>query len=473
MTNRLLLACYAFLTIASAVQVTRIGDQSAYFWPHARGSALGYSTTGLVAPGNLNSSLSWSWHHPEGTYHTVLVGAPLIDDERSIYISSEDGVRKFSHEGEMLWRYAPRGPVSSCPSLMSGALFGNTVNGWVFALDMTSGKEVWAAKKAENIPDETGYVESHEGIVVTGVDSGVNGGATRILGLNATDGSTVWEFNSSHQLRNVMPVFTGDSAFLVMDIHGGLVKHSLHNDTLLWRADPPKKSEHSSSEGGVMIGPDDTAFTCSNYEGSGKPGDQGVLRAYESEHGMLLWERVLDYPCNSWPAVTPNGQSVIVPTGASMSSAASGDVELMWRFRRSPRQMQDYSLSLGNSELDTYGQPVREAAVLAFNAQTGESQWSTELPMYGRLAARGDEEGYLQRKKLHHRDQCLPTQLTAPTISGDGTVYVGRADGLLYAVKRGNYTTFDAAAGFMHPGTAWAPGMMAVASCDGLFVWKF
>mmetsp|Transcript_20722 Transcript_20722/g.64727 ORF Transcript_20722/g.64727 Transcript_20722/m.64727 type:complete len:149 (-) Transcript_20722:81-527(-) len=148
----------------------------------------------------------------------------------------------------------------------------------------------------------------------------------------------------------------------------------------------------------------------------------------------------------------------------------------MAQFRKSPREMHEFSLSLGDKELKTYGKPEKTAAIRAFDARTGAPTWSTELPPYGRKAARGDEEGYLERKRLMNpRDQCLPAQFGAPTISADGTIYVGRADGLLYAVESGTgkFRTFDAEAGFLHPGTSWAPGMMAVTTCDGLFVWNY
>merc|ERR1712129_289331 len=140
-----------------------------------------------------------------------------------------------------------------------------------------------------------------------------------------------------------------------------------------------------------------------------------------------------------------------------MGPAATKE-ELRKAFGKNPVEMQAFSLSLGDFELSKYARARRSAAIQAFTAQNGERLWSTELPPYGRMAARGDEEGYFERVKLHHRDQCLPAQFSSPTISGDGMVYVGRADGGLYAVNQHKFTKFDAGAGALHPGTSWAPG---------------
>jgi len=481
-----LVACSALVTAATAISLQLYGFKSApgvkadsaepqYHWPHARGKVGSYSTASFAGPANLTSAFSWSWHHPAGIYHTIVVGGPLIDDQNNLYISAEDGIRKFSPEGAVLWYYAPRGPISTCPSLYQGALYGNDCSGWVFALDMATGREIWAEKKAYSVPGDTGYVEAHDGVVVTGVDAGSFGGATRVLGLDAKDGRTLWEYKSTGVFWNIMPVFPGDGSFIVMDFHGGLYKHALHSATLLWEAPSPLVSHYSFSDGGVMLGPDGDAYTCSNYNATGQPGSKGVLRAYRLQDGFLRWERVLPVPCNSWPVVTPDNSAVIVPTGAFVASPAASDPVILGKFAKTPEEMHAWSLSLGSGERKAYGLPEITAAVAAFSAQTGLPLWSTSLPPYGRYAAAGDEEGVLVRRALGHRDQCLPAQFNAPTLSADGTIYVGRADGKLYAVGQGTgtFSTFAAGAGFLHPGTAWAPGMMAVSSCDGLFVWRY
>eukprot|EP00409_Alexandrium_fundyense_P002221 CAMPEP_0185910668 /NCGR_PEP_ID=MMETSP0196C-20130402/21037_1 /TAXON_ID=2932 /ORGANISM="Alexandrium fundyense, Strain CCMP1719" /LENGTH=72 /DNA_ID=CAMNT_0028631479 /DNA_START=31 /DNA_END=245 /DNA_ORIENTATION=- len=72
-----------------------------------------------------------------------------------------------------------------------------------------------------------------------------------------------------------MAVFPGDDSFIVMDTHGGVLKHALHNATLLWKTDAPAGAASSFSDGGVMLGPDGTSYTCSNYLG-GQEGTKGA-----------------------------------------------------------------------------------------------------------------------------------------------------------------------------------------------------
>jgi outer membrane protein assembly factor BamB len=445
--------------------------------------------TDQIPPANLTKALAWSWHHPDGKYHTIIYGA-LMDDKKNVYLTCTDGIRKFSTDGEMLWHYFPppleRGCVLSMSSIMDGRLFASTQKGWVFALDMETGKELWAEKKAKDRSVGLASVESHDGIVVTGVDrSGPPnpGGDSRLLGLDAKTGQTLWSSSLPEHimLYSTMAVFPGDDSFIVMDTSGSVYKHGLHNGTLLW-VSYAVGSIGSFSDGGVVLGPDGTSYTCSQYEGAGKGSDDGVLkmergalRAYRLSDGKMLWNRTLDYPCMSWPVVAPNGE-VIVPSGDSLEKPVADSSGLADYFHTTKEALHDLSLQWGNDELKNFGFPLHYANIKAFDAKTGEPKWTTELPPYGRTSAAGDEEGYPERKKLGIRNSCFPEQFGSPTVSGDGTIYVGRADGALYAVESGtgNFKkAFETGAGFQHPGTIWAPGMMAVPSCDGLFVWKW
>merc|ERR1712048_38562 len=109
-----------------------------------------------------------------------------------------------------------------------------------------------------------------------------------------------------------------------------------------------------------------------------------------------------------------------------------------------------------------------------------------ELPLYARFNAAGDDEGTGYRTTNNIRRQgCAPASFGSPTISSDGTVYVGHASGGFYAI--GDYnddglidnstevSVFKPAniSAPLHPGTSWAPGFMGFASCDSLYVFRF
>lgn len=421
------------------------------FWPHARGQVGHYGVSSWAGPTNLSASLAWSWHHPEGRFHTTVLGGSVVDEQKNVYLVSEDGIRKFSRDGQELWHYSPGESVVACPSLMAGSLFGSTILGHAFALDILTGKPRWSRRLAANMGMDTSYVEAHDGVVVLGTVKGQDpimiGGNLHVLGLNSTDGSTLWDYEPDRVVWNVMGVFPGDGSVVFMDFTGGVYRLGLHEGTLLWHTPPPADSTNSFSDGGVLLSQNGVAFSCSNTgTDTGFDGTRGALRAYSIDDGRLLWNQTLPYACNSWPAISADGRLVVVPVGGFPGSLTS-----------------------------------HPSGVLAFDAATGEQLWRFEAPPWFGPAA-GDAEGEAIRRSLKHRHACVPASWSSPTFAADGTVYVGHESGLLYALRDadgdgvvgGNeeVSSFDTRAGFLHSGTSFAPGMMAIASCDSLFVFN-
>jgi len=227
----------------------------------------------------------------------------------------------------------------------------------------------------------------------------------------------------------------------------------------------------------MIIGPNGTAFACSDRS-NGEVGSKGVIAAYRVSDGSVLWRRELDLPCTSWPAVTADGREVIVPIAAFMDNPLITALPAYLPIG-AKLAIHQLSLLLGGSRM--WWQPgaprTIPSEVLSLDAATGRVLWRYEAEPYDRRAPMGDEEGFLERMRLTPaRSICLPAMWGSPTIAGDGTVYVGRSDGRLYAVRgdaasgRAEATTFFTGAGALHPGAALAPGLMAFATCDSLFV---
>merc|ERR1712048_850408 len=120
--------------------------------------------------------------------------------------------------------------------------------------------------------------------------------------------------------------------------------------------------------------------------------------------------------------------------------------------------------------------------VLAFDAILGEPRWSfTDVPPYVGMSTKGDEDGFLIRLGLGFRHQCTGPGWGNPTMTGDGTVYIPHMSGMVYALRdadkdtivntfdRDEVESFQSISGFPHGGAAFAPGMMAMASCDTLY----
>eukprot|EP00747_Dinoflagellata_sp_TGD_P141045 gnl/TRDRNA2_/TRDRNA2_176078_c0_seq5.p1 gnl/TRDRNA2_/TRDRNA2_176078_c0~~gnl/TRDRNA2_/TRDRNA2_176078_c0_seq5.p1 ORF type:complete len:518 (-),score=46.23 gnl/TRDRNA2_/TRDRNA2_176078_c0_seq5:71-1624(-) len=466
-----------------------------HFWPHVRGSPGRYGTTSLKGPSDLSTSPAWSWHHPAGRYHTTLRGGGILDSEKNIYIATSDGIRKFSRTGEELWHTPRAARISNAPVLMGTSLFGNTIDGEVFALSLDTGKELWSKKHGQSIGSDTAYVEANNGVVVTGMDAAPEGaGNTRVLGLNAETGERLWDFKPDMTVWNVMPMFPDDDSTIFMDLTGGVYRVGLHDGKLIWHTPAPADSGDSFTDGGVILGPDGSAYTCSNPAHShGVEGEKGALRKFRLSDGKLLWNTELPYPCISWPVVSSDDKTVVVVPGSFESMPASL-FHLDGTLRSNHTEIQEYHakiLAMGDGQRARLRQlgikmPDLRASIMAFDTQKGELQWSHDVKEYGGIASAGDEEGLLDRlaaTAANGQDGinghqfvapfCLPAHWSSPTISGDGTVYVGRTDGVLYAYNpMTGERRYHTGTGPLHSGTTFAPGMMAYTDCDSLYVWN-
>jgi len=454
-----------------------------HFWPTARGRAPGqYGITDVVVPHNLSASLSWSWHHPDGQYHTVIAGGPVIDSGKNLYLTAADGIRKFSPDGSALWHYKPPGGINNMPSLMGDYVYGNCKSGHAFALDQKTGKEVWVVRPSQSAGGDSGYPAPYDDVFVMGTDEGHDprneGGNKKVIALDFKTGKEVWEYKTEYPVWNVMPLFPGDDTCVFMDFTGGLYRVGLHNGTLVWHS-PAPGSDKSFSDGGAILGSNNMAYTCSNPgDAVGSEGTPGVLRAFQLSDGKMLWEHMLPQPCNSYPSVGHLGGSpdlsVVITPGSFM------------------------------------GTDTMHGGIMAFDAFTGMPQWQFQAPIYHSppfvppiLAAYGDYQGFLERTVAGVQFMCLPAHWSCPTITGDGAVLAGRSDGNLYVIRgpaarrNGDLTNFahveatsslgidyatstglqaeifEAKGASLHGAAGFAPGMMAFSTCDTLYVFKF
>mmetsp|Transcript_48222 Transcript_48222/g.148859 ORF Transcript_48222/g.148859 Transcript_48222/m.148859 type:complete len:526 (+) Transcript_48222:84-1661(+) len=461
------------------MSIQRMGDKEpgqpagpAHYWPHARGHVRRYSLSNYRGPRNLTRAMKWSWHHPEGRYHTVVVGAPLLDVHRNIYLTTEDGIRKFSPNGEVLWHYQGASNMVGSSSLWGNAIFGNTVDGHTFSLDLTSGKELWSKKYAQETGLDPAFVEVHQGVVVAGVDGGKEGGNKRIVGVDSASGVLMWQFTVKTSIFDFMPVFPDDDTTVFQDSSGGVYRLGLSNGTLLWYTQPETTGKTKPfARGGLTLGlgVDGGVFSCANKKGKGEAGSLGALRKFRLRDGRLEWERELPYPCNTWPVYSPDDNSVVVPIGARPN------VPTTYNFFGSGKQfltqLHRDNVLAGNTSRSLLGYPALPGAIMAFDAKSGSLQWREEVDPWGAMAAAGDEEGILERKELKNRAMCMPSHWSAPTVDSMGNIFVGRLDGFLYEFRHGGgVVKFYTGSGAGPPGVSFAEGMMAYADCDSLYV---
>jgi outer membrane protein assembly factor BamB len=470
------------------------------FWPTALGPGQNGSV-GVVAPPMFLTALNWSWQHPGGKYHTTLAGGPVIDADKNLYLTANDGIRKFSPDGQMLWHFNldPPRDMSTQASLAGDVVYGVSNEGYSFAVNRTTGAELWHTYYGSPASSDVGYPSAKDGVFVIAMEAGSvpnhEGGCKRIVGVNTTNGETLWDYRPEWPSWNFMPIFLGDGTLIFMDFTGGVYRLGLHNGTEIWhtRAHDLNPTTNvifgtggvnvyqgmniSFTDGGVTVGAG-MAFTCSNPQNfGGQEGTKGALRAYGVNDGQLLWERILPQPCNSWPAVgslgwPEEGPSVVVTPGAFM------------------------------------GTDTMHGGVMAFDAVSGALQWKWQAPVYQHVGnmAMGDVEGQPERLIFDPRHSiCLPAHWSAPLITDDGAVLVGRSDGVLYKIRgpvgplaqlwtgidsltdlswlTTDFVTtlgvtvedqFNSQGSALHGALASAPGLFAYATCtDTLYVFKY
>jgi len=438
-------------------------------------------------PRDLRSAFAWKFEHPEGRFKTVMRGNPLIDSQRNVLILTENGLFKLDPQGTIIWVYFP--PTLSLmnivPCIMDDVVYGMAMDATVYALDLWTGKELWRRRHALNAGPDTAYVDAHDGILLAGVDMSLpyGGGNLRVLGMNTSDGDLLWEFRIDLPSWNFNPLFPGDGSFIFMDVSGGVHSVEHRSGKPRWYAPVPPHWAHSFTDGGVMLDPlGKVAFACSN-NGHDK---NGIMRAYRIEDGKRLWEKPLPTGCSSWPVIARTGDWGVLPAGHFVDTPLCMHLP-NWLPINVKAFIHRLDMFLGDRMrllAPLTDKKVRDVhtEIMAFNTTTGVTLWSYRTPDWLRLAARGDDEGLIPRTSSGRNPICLPTSWGTPTLSGDDTVYVGHVSGILYAVKDHNgdgridpdteVSTFDMQAAPLPNNPAWAPGMMAVASCDTLFVFK-
>ena len=428
-----------------------------HFWASGRGNFPEYAVSVYSAPFELSESFAWQWHHPLGRFATLTYGA-AIDEGSNIYLSCADGVRKFDRDGTMLWEYLSLpAEVMNAPSVYNGAVYVSDTHGHVFALDMQSGERIWRTRVSATIGQDNGFNMVHAGIAISACswrEPSPNGGANhKIKALNASTGGRLWTFEPDTPVWNFLPLFVEDDSFVFQDMTGKVYRLILSTGALVWKAGG---LNGTWTDGGVAVGPNGLVYAVNNNRPlrhstttKSEPGP-GTLSAYNLTSGELVWAITTPRPPNNAPAIgrvkNVPGLSVVMP-------------------------------------LCFQGQPGATCDVQVYDAETGGLRWVFHGPSQDGPLQAGDREGIAARSKHGVRPVCLPNGWSAPTIDAEGTVFVGNEMGKFFALRdldgdgvtfgEGEVAFYDTKAAFAGSSSpAVAPGLLAVASCDSLFVFK-
>jgi len=445
---------------------------STKLWPSAMGVPGNYGNSKHLGPKNLTEGFSWSWADQRGRFFTPGIGGTVIDDEKNVYLGANSEIVKFSPNGQVLWKAKPvlhcgvwfdGGFMMNSPSLWGDAIFSATEQGTVFALSAKTGREIWSrqyldagmlATKYGNGLFNNGFVQVSEGVVVV---DGIN----KVYGFKAVDGTPLWNFEPEVPVWNFKADFPGDGTFVFQTWSGQAYRCRLSDGSLIWKAG----GEHGTwTDGNIALGPNNIVYAVNTKWVHPVPqptrpmpeagfhifnGAKGQLTAFALKDGKRLWSYDFDKPPNNAPAIgrlSPGaGYSVIQPIG------------------QQDRQWEPYF-------------------VYAFDAETGKLQWRFDGPIQKGLRQATDDLSPSQQQSQHVN--CVPNPWSAPTIDASGTVYIANQEGPVYALRDVNedgrisgtaevhsYNTSRAFCGSEAPSIV--PGLMAIASCDTMFVWRY
>lgn len=328
--------------------------------------------------------------------------------------------------------------------------FGITSKSRAFALNMQTGKEIWSKIIGTGNDGNYGQVSAHDGVVITATNQ-TGGSNSVVVGLNEADGSILWTYKPEVSLWNFEVSFPGDGTFVFQDLAGGPHRCMMKDGSLIWKQDGIKDSW---TDGQTTVGPNGVVYAVSNYNhGQPIPGYEGVglLRAFRLSDGKLLWNVSTPRPPNDVPVVGQlaghTGLSVVLPMGQQCTQGEQIDVR-------------------------------------AYNAETGELQWTFEGPKQLGPEVAGDLEGIPARAASHIQTMTKPNPWGQAAIDATGIVYVGGETGHFFALRDSNsdghvfgdneISVFETGAAFVgSSGPALAPGLLAVGAQDSLHVWQW
>mmetsp|Transcript_23192 Transcript_23192/g.41900 ORF Transcript_23192/g.41900 Transcript_23192/m.41900 type:complete len:469 (+) Transcript_23192:78-1484(+) len=416
-----------------------------YFWPSARGA--GHGASEFVAPFDLAASLNWSWENSLGRFASSPTGV-VIDDKKNIYMTELSALRKFSHSGEELWSYGRQSrsvEMNNAACLLDGVAYLITSDGLVHAVSMESGKPLWV-KAAGNGTDPTNsFVSAKAGRVIVGTDPNSKSNS-HVAALNATNGDVLWKYQPDKTVWNFLATFPNDNSVVFQDLEGKAYNVNLTDGALNWKAGG---IPNSWTDGSAQLGPNGVVYAVSHNGSQPLEGGTGTLSAYNATTGVLLWRKITPKPPNNVPAVG--------------RLAGKRDLSVVQAVGQQDKQYEF---------LDVY----------AYDALTGEQQWVFNGPMLSTQLPAGDEAGYLTRMSVGLRVLTLPNGWSAPSIDGDGTVFIGNEEGWLFAIRdvdddgliTGNeVSSFQTNASFVGTSApAIADGMLVAATNGPMFVFK-
>ena len=343
-------------------------------WPIFRGSG---DLRG-VADTSLADSLKEVWKFKTGGP----IRSSAVIDDGLVFVGSDDGwVYAIElRTGKQLWRFQTGAEVEAPPCVVDGLVFAGSVDGWLYALEAKSGLLKWKYKTEGKIHSSANWFYAKDGLSLRVLVGSYDG---KLHGIDGNSGEFLWSYQTDNYINGAAAisddgaVFGGcDGLIHVIKVTDGSQRATINSDSYI--------AGSAAIRGGrAYVGNYDGAFVCAD-----------IRRA------EILWRyKDADVPIFSSPAV---GKDVVVfgSRDKRIHCLRSNDGKEVWSF-------------------ETLGQVDSSPVICSDKVVVGSND--------GRL--------YLLR--LTDGKQLWSYQIGEPIVSSpavaSGIVVVGSDDGYVYA----------------------------------------
>jgi len=356
----------------------------------------------------------------------------------------------------------------------SSMLIGSTTSGYVFAIDLASGDELWATWASNEISGVKGSVACKGGIVVAATDrctdrycyryrnktNPLTPGNQMVRGLSAVDGSAVWSYKAFQPMWNMVPQWGPGNSVLFQDWEGRVYSLDYLTGAEIFKVGGDigtHTNAHALYDPGhnVVVALGVKHYQdgrCNPYPAPGIlpscwtwSGTPGFIRGYNATSGRRLWD---------------------VETPEPPASAAVGKTSApQWHTR--------LVVTMGHNCY--LGSPSK---LWGMDPNNGHTRWIKEGPTLWTNFCAGDKEGADIRRAMGGREKCSPNSWSMPLIDSAGEIYVGNQVGALYkyGLSVGNQvqlmSTLQLGVAVQDAAIAVGDGAMAVSTCTSLIVFK-
>lgn len=128
------------------------------------------------------------------------------------------------------WNFNAGAPIDGSPAVMNAVAYVATTDGVVDAIDMQTGMQVWTVNLPDGETVDSTPAVTTNGIVIVGTSSG------DLVGLSATDGSTVWTTSLGTSDIESSPTLSGSDVYVGTD-GGQVVALDATTGAVVWSAD--------------------------------------------------------------------------------------------------------------------------------------------------------------------------------------------------------------------------------------------